>query len=1090
MRAIETSRRTDSSLPQAADEPRKGQAFDFANFFVLRTPLLPCEALQDLVPRNSPNPPVLHAGEQTIEAAIRDTFRSPLIREALALASPVLHRELFTRESDGPETWTERSYIALLKYLARMATRPTPFGLFAGISTGSTSALTCMDLGSSADYRRCVRVDTSYLASVTERLCQQAEVRRELAFHINDSMHATRTSYRYVETRRVGQRTLQFMVEARRNEELDCVVRAAQQPTKFAVIGEALMQSCGAREWDDIEGFLNELVTAQILVAEIQSVVTGEDPLEYLRESLPSCAGATHWRTALTEINTAVAVLNSTPLGSQREQYEIARRALLAASSSNASGDVFHAALVKPGRRLELGMDTRAAILEGLETLDLLADQESDGFLHFRSAFEERYGDAVVPLLEALDEDIGIGYPPSSGMTADAAGLLEELGLPANGAFGSGSPQHSSERFAHIVEVTTEAIGQGQSQVSIDLPRLRALSSARRLPLPDVISAVGSILAPNDDVSPLFHLQYIKGGSVASMLGRFSNCDSRLLHELRRLHMAEERLRPKVIFAEIAHIPPGRAGNIVMRPVLRSYEIPYLGRSGAPLDMQIPVQDLHVSLRRGRIVLHSSRWGREVVPRLASAHNHRASEDCVYRFLGDLQYQGTLSVLKWQWGQLEYAGALPRVVVGRTVLSPARWRLAAPEVRQVGRSYHRTNWDAVERLREKHGLPRFVCVGTGDQQLTCDLENAISVQALARAGAGTTGLVVSESLTASLGSGVSGAEGTFANECVVALTRRCAHERSSSLKVGEFETRRTLQQHGDRWLYVKLYGSEGSADRVLIDLVWPFLSRVCATSKAGTWFFVRYADPRPHLRVRVLLESEADRGRWFSKLRRAGTGLCEAGYLWRIERARYQPETTRYGGSSGLKLAERLFEADSRCVLRLISLGSDGELLAGRWRLGMLAQHTLLKAFEPDPARRQAVMQRHFEDLSNEFDLSHRHVVGLDLRWRNERRELEAALGGESASWTSRLSQLERILKDYEAEVAPIRGAMLKEGPIERHGADDWDGLRSFVHMQANRLFQSRQKEQELVIAYFLSRYYRSQVIREQTARESSGSER
>ena len=47
----------------------------------------------------------------------------------------------------------------------------------------------------------------------------------------------------------------------------------------------------------------------------------------------------------------------------------------------------------------------------------------------------------------------------------------------------------------------------------------------------------------------------------------------------------------------------GRLGNILFRPLLRSHEIPYLGRSGAPLDRQIPVTDLVVSVAEGEIVL-------------------------------------------------------------------------------------------------------------------------------------------------------------------------------------------------------------------------------------------------------------------------------------------------------------------------------------------------------------------------------------------------------------------------------------------------------------------------------------------------------
>ena len=39
-------------------------------------------------------------------------------------------------------------------------------------------------------------------------------------------------------------------------------------------------------------------------------------------------------------------------------------------------------------------------------------------------------------------------------------------------------------------------------------------------------------------------------------------------------------------------------GNVLYRPVLREYEIPYLGRFGAPPEQQLPLSDLLVGVRR------------------------------------------------------------------------------------------------------------------------------------------------------------------------------------------------------------------------------------------------------------------------------------------------------------------------------------------------------------------------------------------------------------------------------------------------------------------------------------------------------------
>jgi SAM-dependent methyltransferase len=125
---------------------------------------------------------------------------------------------------------------------------------------------------------------------------------------------------------------------------------------------------------------------------------------------------------------------------------------------------------------------------------------------------------------------------------------------------------------------------------------------------------------------------------------------------------------PDAVFAEVAHLPEGRIGNVLCRPVLRDYEIAYLGGSGAPPDRQLPAADLRVSVRDDRIVLRSVRLDREVIPRMTTAHNYTWRSLPVYRFLCLLQHQGVAAGLQWDWGPLAEAPFLPRVRCGRVVL--------------------------------------------------------------------------------------------------------------------------------------------------------------------------------------------------------------------------------------------------------------------------------------------------------------------------------------------------------------------------------------------------------------------------------------
>src|SRR5204862_3362406 len=132
-------------------------------------------------------------------------------------------------------------------------------------------------------------------------------------------------------------------------------------------------------------------------------------------------------------------------------------------------------------------------------------------------------------------------------------------------------------------------------------------------------------------------LHSASGPSGARLLGRFCHADDELRRLVRAHLAAEEAVRPDRVFAEVVHLPEGRGGNILSRPVLRGYEIPYLGRSGTPPSRQLPLSDLLVSVKDERIVLSSRRLGREVIPRLTTAHNHAGHGLGVIRFLCALQ---------------------------------------------------------------------------------------------------------------------------------------------------------------------------------------------------------------------------------------------------------------------------------------------------------------------------------------------------------------------------------------------------------------------------------------------------------------------
>jgi hypothetical protein len=288
--------------------------------------------------------------------------------------------------------------------------------------------------------------------------------------------------------------------------------------------------------------------------------------------------------------------------------------------------------------------------------------------------------------------------------------------------------------------------------------------------------------------------------------------------------------------------------------VLRGHEIPFLGRSGAPPDRQLELSDLLVSVDGDRIVLRSRRLGREVLPRLTTAHQHARGLG-VYRFLCALQHQGVRTGLFWDWGPLASAPFLPRVSSGRLVLSRARWNLGREDLAAFGEPPGSSQFAAVQRLRARRGMPRHVALADADNELLVDLGNVLSVEALARQVRRRTFATLVE-VTPPDQLCVSGPEGRFVHQVLVPFVRPPSDPPPAARPAGTPTTVPRRFPPGSEWLYLRLFTGPATAERVL-DRAGAAVETALARAAADRWFFLRYGDPHWHLRVRVHGRPEA-----------------------------------------------------------------------------------------------------------------------------------------------------------------------------------------------------------------------------------------
>lgn len=95
---------------------------------------------------------------------LMELFTMPQVKEALYVASPVLYDEMCKAMEDSygiPQKDIIRQENSFARYVSRMATRCTPFGLFAGCAVGSIGRDTEIEV--EEGIIRHARLDMDYL---------------------------------------------------------------------------------------------------------------------------------------------------------------------------------------------------------------------------------------------------------------------------------------------------------------------------------------------------------------------------------------------------------------------------------------------------------------------------------------------------------------------------------------------------------------------------------------------------------------------------------------------------------------------------------------------------------------------------------------------------------------------------------------------------------------------------------------------------------------------------------------------------------------------------------------------------------------
>jgi lantibiotic biosynthesis protein len=1022
------------------------------NFYVVRTPLLPVNIITTLD----------HITNATLAAVIKEIFRDEYLQEAIYIASPELYQELqkWLQDTSANKKENDKLASALYRYLLRMSTRCTPYGLFAGCATGAPADHSAIRLNNKTEHKKHCRLDMNYVAELAAAITAVPDIATQLRFYPNNSLYATGKQYRYAAYTVKNKIRHYYLTAVNQSPYLDKILHTAAGGATLTDIRNSIVSEADEISEAEAGEFITELLENQLLVSELTPTVTGEEFFGHLHHRLKALSYTAEFTTPIARIQS---MLQDQQTGIAK--YTATHALVKSMLTETSSKDLVQTDLFLSASSNTLSHTVINELSATVAQLWKLAATNKNGDLQsFCEAFQQRYEEQEVPLGIALDTEAGIGYGSHRNSNTDHTPLIDDI-QAAPRTQPTAQPRSKMQEFQ--LQQLHQCLRDGKKVITITKEQLDTLSDKEVPALPASMYLMGSLLSSSagavDNGDYLFDMTGCSGPSAANLLGRFCHGDEKLAAKVKASLAEEEAADPEKIYAEIIHLPESRTGNILMRPRLREYEIVYLANSLTPEAFQIHLSDLMVSVQRGKVILRSKRLNKIIVPRLSTAHNYRNGLP-VYKFLCDLQNQDFHSGIAWQWQLPGEVSFFPRVQYGHVILSKSSWVLHKKTYPALAGATAAEYMNIFREIKTQLELPRYVVITEGDNELPADLDNEVAVHLLVTQLLKKEQITLQEFLPTPDNCWIDGPDGKHTNEFIIPL-RYISPEKNKkqtiTTAITETPTRKFVT--GSEWLYVKLYAGTRSAENILTEVILPLTQALIRDNIIDKWFFIRYSDPENHLRVRFHHGEHKDF--WKVVLERLYSAMASSTDVpYRLQTDTYEREIERYGAHTMI-FSEDLFHYDSESILQILDLleGEEGENY--RWLLALRGVDTLLNDFGytlPEKFSLLKILQKNFHE---EFGGGKPLLVQLNDKYREEMRKI-----------SSILDPSQDIANGIEEATAlfAIRSRKIKQHLTNANIGQRDDLLGSYIHMFLNRMLLSNQRKHELVMYHFLSRYYES----------------
>jgi len=1009
-------------------------AFEFLSEIILRAPLL---SYQDYQSSN-----------------LDELMQEEWFKLAIYLASPDFYTRLAINNFSG-SLISNKERLTLLKYYNRMSFRPTPFGTFSSFSALSWGeGLTDVQLSEPEAARLKLLVDQYAATKFSEILLEKID---DGIFFSNPTLYKTNKEFRYIKTITdpdTGKASyLLESFDANRFTK-SLLLFLKKQAENYANIIGYIKTNTECDEGEATE-YLSFLIEEQIILPKHGISILGEDYLNQLIK-LPYLS-----RQPKAELNGLLSRMNDIVLPDLGDVEGLAKGLgdLLSKNCTIPPKQLFYANLERPAAGT-VNIAHQQQLKEALNCMQYLSPQgQSKMLTDFIKQFKARFDLQKVPLLQALDPETGIAYG-TSGTSISANPLLQDMHIDQNREQ-TGSVQWSAVHRLLFEKWNTSSYSRKEIIIEEqDLESLKKSWSAQVMPpsMPVMFRLYDEHIV----------IEAAGGVSATALIGRFTLLSPAVKAIADKVAKHEQRNNPEVIFVEINQLSDNHVDNINRRLPVYDYELTINAPYTLDKDRQVHLDDLVLSVVKDELILESVTMKKRVIPRLSSAYSYQNHQLSLFRFLGDLQHQGIRSSFTVDLEPM-FSGMpfYPRITYKQSILCLAKWYLFEKDIKWLAQANGCE--EKVQQMKAERLWPRYIALGGSDQQLIFDLDNEAEVRMFLDCIKTESHVKITEHLMPYTDKVTNHNRKPMVNQFIAIVLSEEASYRYAPVQmlmpktqpVREFIT-------GSKWIYFKIYCAPSRANELLVKKILPVL-RSLKNGQVQAWFFIRYIDTAPHIRLRINVKEES-LGEVLVALKAKLAADVRYQLIQEYKADVYRRELERYGADI-MEDVERVFEKSSNLVINYLKQTTLPGFNFAYHSMAFTTVTEIIALFFSDITDQLNFTQQVAYSFSLEYPDIKALKFALDKKYRSLKDEISGLIDTKEAYYKKlKLTDLNLQLKESIFGIIGLADNFNKERKTQL-AAD-------LIHMHLNRLFPDEQRYQELIIYHCLYKHLQAVLAR------------